>query len=90
MTFAGEEAGGRIKADPTGAREIDFAPRVEVGEILFGAGRTIEGLLVGLELDEVTGDETKIEAIERLLRQFGIKEMVRTGKIALVRGPNKV
>lgn len=39
---------------------------------------------------EVTGDEAKIEAIEKLLRQFGIKEMVRTGKIALVRGPKKV
>ena len=39
---------------------------------------------------EVTGDEAKIQAIEKLLRQFGIKEMVRTGKIALVRGPNKV
>ncbi len=39
---------------------------------------------------EVTGDETKIEAIEKLLRQFGIKEMARTGKIALVRGPKKV
>ena len=39
---------------------------------------------------EVTGDEGKVEAIEKLLRQFGIKEMVRTGKIALVRGPKKV
>jgi acetolactate synthase-1/3 small subunit len=39
---------------------------------------------------EVTGDGAKIEAIEKLLRQFGIKEMVRTGKIALVRGPKKV
>jgi acetolactate synthase-1/3 small subunit len=39
---------------------------------------------------EVTGDEGKIEAIEKLLAQFGIKEMVRTGKIALVRGPKKV
>lgn len=39
---------------------------------------------------EVTGDEGKIQAIEKLLRQFGIKEMVRTGKIALVRGPKKV
>jgi len=39
---------------------------------------------------EVTGDEAKIQAIEKLLRQFGIKEMVRTGKIALVRGPKKV
>lgn len=39
---------------------------------------------------EVTGDESKIQAIERLLRQFGIREMVRTGKVAMVRGPKKV
>jgi acetolactate synthase I/III small subunit len=39
---------------------------------------------------EVTGDESKVEAIEKLLRQFGIKEMARTGKIAMVRGPKKV
>ncbi len=39
---------------------------------------------------EVTGDEAKIQAIEKLLKQFGIKELVRTGKIALVRGPKKV
>jgi acetolactate synthase-1/3 small subunit len=39
---------------------------------------------------EITGDESKIQAIEKLLRQFGIKEMVRTGKIAMVRGSKKV
>lgn len=39
---------------------------------------------------EVTGDEGKIQAIEKLLRQFGIKEMVRAGKIALARGAKKV
>ncbi len=39
---------------------------------------------------EVTGDEAKIQAIENLLKQFGIKELARTGKIALVRGPKKV
>jgi acetolactate synthase I/III small subunit len=39
---------------------------------------------------EVTGDEAKIQAIEKLLKQFGIKELARTGKIALVRGPKKV
>ena len=38
---------------------------------------------------EVTGEEAKVEAIEKLLRQFGIKEMARTGKIAMVRGPKK-
>ncbi|NYE56396.1 acetolactate synthase small subunit [Carboxydothermus ferrireducens] len=35
---------------------------------------------------EATGDEDKIEAIENALRPFGIKELVRTGKIALLRG----
>ena len=39
---------------------------------------------------EVTGDEGKIMGIEQLLRPFGIKEMVRTGKIALTRGGKSV
>jgi acetolactate synthase-1/3 small subunit len=35
---------------------------------------------------EVTGDETKVDAIVLMLRQFGIKEMARTGKVSMVRG----
>ena len=35
---------------------------------------------------EVTGDEEKVEAIIQLLRQFGIKELARTGKVSMVRG----
>src|SRR3984957_20220393 len=35
---------------------------------------------------EITGGEDKIEALETLLRPFGIKEMVRTGIIAMARG----
>jgi acetolactate synthase-1/3 small subunit len=35
---------------------------------------------------EATGDSGKIKAIESSLKPFGIKELVRTGKIAMVRG----
>ncbi len=35
---------------------------------------------------EVTGDEGKMRAVIELLKPFGIREMVRTGKIAIARG----
>jgi len=35
---------------------------------------------------EVTGDEEKINSLFNLLRSFGIKEIARTGCIAMVRG----
>jgi len=35
---------------------------------------------------EVTGDEEKVDSLFGLLRGFGIKEIVRTGRIAMVRG----
>ncbi|MEW6096935.1 MAG: acetolactate synthase small subunit [bacterium] len=35
---------------------------------------------------ETTGDEDKLKALLNLLKPFGIKEIVRTGKIALARG----
>jgi len=35
---------------------------------------------------EVTGDEKKISAILSLLKPLGIKELVRTGRVAMVRG----
>lgn len=38
---------------------------------------------------EITGDEEKIGAITELLRPFGIKEIVRTGRIAMARSPKQ-
>lgn len=35
---------------------------------------------------EITGNSEKINAMEQLLRQYGIKEMMRTGKVAMSRG----
>jgi len=35
---------------------------------------------------ECTGNQSKINALEETLRPYGIKELVRTGKIAMVRG----
>ncbi len=35
---------------------------------------------------EVTGTPDKIDALEQLLRKYGIVEMTRTGRIALARG----
>jgi len=35
---------------------------------------------------EVTGDEDKVNSLIGLLREFGIKEIARTGRIALTRG----
>jgi len=39
---------------------------------------------------ELTGDEEKIDALCALLADYGVVEMVRTGKIALSRGPEPV
>ena len=36
---------------------------------------------------EATGDEGKLEAFIELLRPMGIQEIVRTGKVAIARGP---
>jgi acetolactate synthase-1/3 small subunit len=36
---------------------------------------------------EATGEEGKLEALIELLRPMGIQEIVRTGKVAIARGP---
>ena len=62
VPFAGEQARGRIEADPAGAGQVDLAPRVQVGEVLLGARRAVERFDVGGQLDQVAGDEPRGEA----------------------------
>ena len=38
---------------------------------------------------EITGSESKIKAVIDILKPLGIKEIVRTGKIAMMRAPKK-
>ena len=39
---------------------------------------------------QITGEAEKIDALEKLLRQFGVKELVRTGRIGILRGTKMV
>ena len=39
---------------------------------------------------EISGKESKIEAFIELIRPFGIIELVRTGRIAMVRGTDQI
>ena len=61
VPFAGEQARGRIEADPAGARQKDFAPGVQVGEVALRAGGAGERLDVGHELDQIAGNEARGE-----------------------------
>ena len=38
---------------------------------------------------EISGQERKIEAFIELMRSYGIVELARTGRIALVRGAHR-
>lgn len=69
---------------------VDSTTRAEVMQIMDIFRAKIVDVGSKSLIVEVTGDESKIYAIEQLLRQFGVKEMVRTGKVAMNRGAKVV
>ena len=68
VALAGQEARGRIETDPARAGQIDFRPGMQVGEVVVGARRPVERDEIGLELDEIAGNEAggKAEMAEDL------------------------
>ncbi len=62
VALAGQQAARRVEADPAGTGQIDLAPRMQVGEVVVGARRPVDGDEVGLQLDQVARDEAGGEA----------------------------
>jgi acetolactate synthase I/III small subunit len=69
----------RVNAEPQHRAEI-----LRTADIF--RARVIDVTPVSFVL-EATGDEGKVEALIELLRPIGIQEVVRTGKVAITRGP---
>lgn len=61
------------------------ATRSEIMQIVDVFRAKIVDVSVDSLIIEVTGDEEKIESLYALLRKFGIKELSRTGRIAMPR-----
>lgn len=70
------DADSRMRSEIIQIAEIFRASIVDVGQ---------KSLTI-----ELTGDKDKVSAFEELLRPFGIKELVRTGVIAVNRGSNTI
>jgi acetolactate synthase-1/3 small subunit len=60
--------------------------RSEIMQIVDIFRANIVDVSSGSLIVEVTGDEDKLNSLFRLLRDFGVKEVARTGRIALTRG----
>jgi len=68
----------KVNAQPSRRREI-----LEIVELFRGSAVDVSQKELILEL---SGTEDKIEAFIELMRPFGIKELARTGRIAMARG----
>jgi len=64
----------------------DSVTRTEIIEIVDIFRANIVDVAADSVTVEATGDEVKIKSLYDLLRNFGIKEMAKTGRIAMTRG----
>jgi acetolactate synthase-1/3 small subunit len=69
----------RVKCSPAERGELSNLADIFRGRIVNVSADSV--------IVEVTGDVDKVDGLVELLKPRGIEEMVRTGKVALVRGP---
>ncbi len=82
-----------IPAEASAERELVLAKvtatdktRQEITQLVdIFRGKVVDVAETSLTI-EITGDSAKVDGAVKLLAKFGIKELVRTGKIALQRG----
>ncbi len=72
----------KVKADPSRRNEIVNVVAIFRANVIDVNRETM--------IIEMTGDGEKIDALFTVLEEYGIVEMVRTGKVALSRGPGAV
>ena len=77
-TVARELALFKISADSATRGEVMQITEIFRGKIIDVSKRSM--------IVEITGTDDKVEAFERMVRPFGLIEMVRTGEIAIARG----
>lgn len=81
-----------VTDDPTVARELALikvsatgSNRAEIVQLVDIYRANIVDVALDSVIIEVTGTEDKIDSMVQLLRGYGIKEMMRTGRVAMVR-----
>jgi acetolactate synthase-1/3 small subunit len=72
----------KVNAEPAQRAEILQLIEIFRGKVIDVSDKTF--------VIEVTGGGDKIDAFEKQLEPFGIRELVRTGRIAMMRGPRTV
>jgi acetolactate synthase-1/3 small subunit len=70
--------------------QADASARAEINQITQIFRGKIDDVSPASLIVEVTGTEEKINSMVDLLQPFGIVEMVRTGRVAMVRGAERV
>ena len=77
-TLARELALFKVSADGTARAEVMQLCEIFRGKVVDVTRRSV--------IVEVTGTTDKVDAFERMVRPFGLVEMMRTGEIAISRG----